>query len=56
MLKNMNYHTQLFLAFKQKIIIFFLTPLQHHIFDIDQCVGEKIKRLQTFANWTPFVP
>jgi hypothetical protein len=36
--------------------LYLLTPLQRHMFHIDQCENEKIKRLKTFANWTPFVP
>ncbi len=56
MLKNMDYDTNFFSCIWTKERLYLLIQFQHDNFHIDQCIIKQMKRLKTFANWTPFVP
>jgi hypothetical protein len=56
MLKNMDYDTKFFSYIWTKERLYLLIQFQRDNFHIDQCIIKQMKRLKTFANWTPFVP
>jgi len=52
----MDYDTKFFSCIWTKERLYLLIQFQCDNFHIDQCIIKQMKRLKTFANWTPFVP